>query len=104
MRAPHLVSLVALILGIVSLNNAASADRAGMQIAKSMREHRVVQRVDGRYELHCHNFPRRTKCHKTERLPELWLATKPASQRGGTSNLSGSAQPETRRIRRCLCE
>ena len=33
--------------------------------------------VDGRCDLHRHNFPRRTKCHKAERLLELWLATKP---------------------------
>ena len=70
---------VALIIATVSACplSALAQDAGTHMIVDTMRANRLVELVDGRCYLHCHNFPRRTKCHKAERLPELWLATKP---------------------------
>ncbi len=56
------------------LTTAADVEQKGSQLLN----------VDARSYRHCHNMPRRIRCHSTERLPVNWP---PNSNTPGTSSL-----------------
>jgi hypothetical protein len=51
---------------------AAAPSLANRMAADGARGPTLLQPVDARSYHHCHNMPRRIRCHKSERLPVNW--------------------------------
>jgi hypothetical protein len=63
---------------------AAGASLASSMAAEAVRGRTFLEPVDARSYHHCHNMPRRIRCHKSERLPVNWP---PHTSTPGSSNL-----------------
>jgi len=63
---------------------AAAASLANWMAADATRGRTLLQSIDARSYHHCHNMPRRIRCHKSERLPANWP---PNTSTPGTSSL-----------------
>ena len=63
----------ALALGLAMPGHATAINGTSMLgQAVSTNDTKLVQLADARSYRHCHNMPRRTYCHKAERLPRNW--------------------------------
>ncbi len=64
----------------------------GMRAADAAPQANLLLLADGRSYLHCHNMPRRMRCHKTGRLPVNWP---PNTDTPGRSSLRESHPEKT---------
>lgn len=73
--------------GILALAHGPAAAAPGMGMALpsgSATGRSLIEQVDARSYNHCHNMPRRTRCHRKSRLPVNWP---PNTKTPGTASL-----------------
>jgi hypothetical protein len=86
MRLRQCLSAVTLAVAAASATLPVSAAPSADLTTAAGGEHKgsLLLNVDARSYRHCHNMPRRIRCHGTERLPVNWP---PNSDTPGTSSL-----------------